>query len=151
MPRRPVADDLLGPDPDQVLELWLGPSNLTSRFPDRAALQRAWQENRAQLMEYFGSSGRRPQAFYEFEWPHGPQPSWENERSELWRRDLLSERERIALERWWRRQFDVAQNPKFMTHSGGELLEGQRARDAHYRWADLPVELRERWERRTED
>jgi hypothetical protein len=148
MPRRPVADaDLLdGLDPDQVLELWLGPCNRASRFRDRAELQRAWQENRAQLMEYFGSSGRRPAVFYELEFPD-PRPPWEHERSELWRRGLLGERERIALERWWRRQFDVAQNPKFMTHSGGELLEGQRARDAHYRWADLPVELRERWER----
>jgi hypothetical protein len=149
MPRRPIADDdLLGLSPDEVQELWLGPGpHRGSLFRDREALRAAWEENRAELMRQFGSHGRRPLAFYEFDWRHGPRPPYETERSELWRRGLLTEPECVALEREWYAEFVRCSARDFAIARPWPqgLLTGAAARRAHYRWADIPAELIKRW------
>src|SRR5262249_58222056 len=100
----------------------------------------------AVVMRLWGSQGRRPAGFYEFEW-EGSRPAYDVERSTLWRAGVLSAEEKAELEREWRREFETAQTPDFSMNTGCEILTGARARTAHYRWADVPHELVKRWEK----
>src|SRR5262249_27047878 len=67
------------------------------------------------------------------------------ERSTLWRAGVLSAEEKAELEREWRREFETVQTPDFSMNTGCEILTGARAQTAHYRWADVPAELVQRW------
>ena len=111
MPRRAVkvSDiDSCGLTLSELQELWLGAHPTTgSCFRTREELVAAWQAGRAVVMRLWGSHGRRPRGFYEFEWPGNP-PAYDVERSTLWRADALSEAERSELEAEWRREFDAA-------------------------------------------
>jgi hypothetical protein len=143
----PGAASELGPA--ELQELQLGPSpNLGSYFRDRAALHAAWLQSRAELLQHC-SPGRRPQAFYEFEW-EGDRPPYDLERSELWKRGLLTEQERLALEREWRTEWDFCHKPDFVIARSWPdgLLKGAAARAEHLKWADVPAALRRRWRRR---
>jgi hypothetical protein len=113
-------------------------------FGSRQELEDAWQRARERLMVSL-SPGRRPQAYYEFEYPD-PRPPYDLERSTLWRKDLLSADEKAVLEAEWREEFEKAQAPDFTLHDGSdEILVGDCARTAYYRWADIPRELIKRW------
>jgi len=121
----------------------LGPG-ATSVFTSREELESAWQRVRERMMASL-SPGRRPQGFYEFEFD-GRRPPYDTERSVLWRMGLLSEAEKVTLEREWRQEFQTAQAPDFTVNDGsGEILVGDCARAAHYAWADIPRELVKRW------
>jgi hypothetical protein len=100
----------------------------------------AWAAGRAVVMRLWGSHGRRPQGYYEFEFKD-PRPAYAVERSTLWRvSGVLSEAERAELESEWRREFDAAKG------------KGARERREDYEHHDIPAELIERWksERRRE-
>src|SRR5262249_17323083 len=73
-----------GLSPDRMMELWLGPGAAGSYFHSREELEQAWRENRAEVMRQWGSHGRRPAGYYEFEWD-GPRPPYAVERSTLWK------------------------------------------------------------------
>jgi len=129
----------------QLQELWLGPNPCRgSLFASREELQTAWEQNKDKVMALWGNHGRRPRAFYEFEWS-GPRPAYDVERSSLWRARVLTKAEKAELEAEWKEEFEHAQRPGFAFHTGGEIWEGERARSGHYAWADIPVELVERW------
>jgi hypothetical protein len=128
--------------PPQWQELWLGPG-AKSVFTSREELYDAWQRVRERMLTSL-SPGRRPQAFYEFEYD-GRRPPYDLERSTLWREGLLTEAEKIALERDWKAEFEKAQAPDFTLNDGHEVLRGELAQAAHYRWADIPRELARRW------
>jgi len=130
----------------QLMELWLGPGPSGSLFHSREQLVQAWQTHQDEIMRRFGRSGRRPAAFYEFVWD-GPRPSYYTEKSVLWRAGVLSEEERIEVETEWAMEFERTFKPDFFFHDGREVLHGVAARRAHYRWADIPDELIEAWER----
>ena len=130
-----VAD---GPSLTQLQELRLGPGD-KSAFASRQELESAWLWARERLMASL-ASGRRPQAYYEFEFD-GPRPRYDEERSTLWRMNLLTAEERDELEADWRADFERAQKADFFHHTGAEVLYGVRARRAHYVWADIPQEL----------
>jgi hypothetical protein len=127
-------------------ELQFGPSPyLGSVFASREELVDAWQRARERLMA-MSNPGRRPAAFYEIEHP-GVRRSYDTERSDLWRKGLLTAEETVTLEREWKAEFAKAQADNFLVNDGsGELLRGDCARQAHYRWADIPRELIRRWE-----
>jgi hypothetical protein len=128
------------------MELWLGPSHHGSLFRSRAELQEAWLANRDRLMEQYGSHGRRPQIWWEFDGAElGLERNYDRERSTLWRAGLLGETERRELEDDWRREFERAQQPNFTTHARTGMLKGAEARAAHLAWADVPAELVEAW------
>ena len=133
--------------PGEKMELIYGPSPaMGSCFDSREALQAAWMAVRDELLGR-ANPGRRPQAFYEFEWD-GPRPAYAVERSTLWRAGVLTEAERVELEREWKMEFEAAQAPDFTLNDGSsELLVGDCARAAHYRWADIPDKLVRRWEK----
>jgi hypothetical protein len=97
-----------GPDPaSEAMELILGPSlMLGSLFATREELRAAWERHREALLQQ-SSPGRRPAGYYEFEWPHGPRPRYDVERSTLWRSGLLSDEEKAGLEHEWRREFEA--------------------------------------------
>ena len=141
---RAIAGEL---GPGQKMELIYGPSpTMGSYFDSREALQAAWMAVRDELLGR-ANPGRRPQAFYEFEWD-GPRPAYAVERSTLWRAGVLTEAERVELEREWKMEFEAAQAPDFTLNDGSsELLVGDCARAAHYRWADIPDKLVRRWEK----
>jgi hypothetical protein len=129
----------------ELQELWLGPnSSQGSLFHDRQELESAWAQGRAVVMRLWGSHGRRPAGFYEFEYA-GRRPPYDLERSTLWREGLLTAEERAELEREWEVEFAAAQTPNFMLNTGHEILKDDEARAAHYRWADIPHELVKRW------
>ena len=138
---RAIADD--GLTLTQMQELRLGPG-ATSVFTSREELEDAWQRVRERMLMSL-APGRRPQAYYEFEYA-GSRPPYDTERSVLWRKDLLTADEKATLEREWKAEFQTAQAPDFTLSDGsGELLKGDYARAAHYAWADIPRELVKRW------
>src|SRR5262245_1553563 len=128
----------------ELQELWLGTSHDGSLFGSREELRAAWEKNRDLMMRLWGRGGRRPAAYYEFEWS-GVRPAYDLERSTLWRAGLLTAEEKAALEREWRAEFEKAQAADFTLNDGRGLLKGNRARRAHYAWADIPAELIEAW------
>ena len=120
----------------------MGPSD-KSVFTSREELKNAWERARERMMASL-SPGRRPQGYYEFEYP-GVRPPYDLERSSLWREGLLTAEEKTALEREWRREFETAQAPDFSVSTGDGILHGELARIAHYQGADIPYELAKRW------
>jgi hypothetical protein len=95
-------------------------------------------------MRLWARDARRPFAWWQLETDLG-YPGRDRERSALWRANQLAPDEKVALEREWRREFDAAQAPDFSVHDGVEVLSGDRARHAHYAWADIPEELVAAW------
>lgn len=126
---RAITGDL---SPSEAMELWLGPGHNGSHFDSREALQAAWETNRDELMARWGSHGRRPAAFYEFEFD-GVRPSYATERSTLWRIGLLSAEERSELEAEWAQAFAQARGMD------------ARERREHYEHHDIPSELVTAW------
>jgi hypothetical protein len=116
-----------------VMELWLGPNPSGSCFNSREELVEAWRANRGEVMAQWGSNGRRPAGFYEFEW-EGARPPYAIERSTLYERGLLGIDETAQLEAEWRHGFDQAQK-----------LSTDAERERQYREIDLPASLRRRW------
>jgi hypothetical protein len=127
----------------QWWELRLGPGT-TSVFSSREELKDAWQRARERMLASM-APGRRPQAYYEFEYATGHRPSYDLERSTLWRKNLLTADEKIALETEWKLEFQRAQALDFTLNDGDGLLKGGCARTAHYAWADIPPALVKRW------
>jgi hypothetical protein len=118
----------------QMQELWLGPNPFQgSLFSSREELRAAWEKNRTEVMRLWGSHGRRPLGWYEFDAGDLERPPYDRERSTLWRAGVLSEAERTELEGEWRREFDAARGM------------GARARCEHFEHHDIPNELVEAW------
>jgi len=134
-----------GLSPAQSMELIYGPSPAVgSYFSSREELLAGWQQAREHLLER-SNPGRRPAAFYEFEWD-GPRPAYDVERSVLWRSGALGEAERSELEAEWKAAFQEAQAADFTVNGGpGMLLKGDCARAAHYAHHDIPNTLVRRW------
>jgi hypothetical protein len=131
----------------QKMELIYGPNpSQGSLFNSREELVQAWTACRDELLER-ANPGRRPCAYYEFEFD-GNRPPYDLERSTLWRKNLLRVDERVELEREWKAEFETAQAPDFTLNDGsGELLKGDCARAEYYRHHDIPRELVKRWEK----
>jgi hypothetical protein len=131
----------------QEMELWLGASDSGSSFADEMQRRTAWFRHRGRLMGYWGCHGKRPQAWWLYEAPvelYYPGPDYE--RSTLFEFGLLAETERAELLANWRREFNRANAPGFFYCAGaGKFLDGEEARAAHYRWADIPDTLVEEW------
>jgi hypothetical protein len=138
--------DLRGLDPAELMELTIGPGQMGSVFRTHAEVRSAWEMARDELLQR-ARPGRRPAAWWVFDAGDLQYPSYDLERSTLWRAGVLSEAERAALETEWREEFDRAQAPDFMIARAWpeDLLEGPAARDAHCAWADIPAELVEAW------
>jgi hypothetical protein len=129
------------------MELWLGPScRMGSEFPTREAAAAAWAAHGERLVQLFGSPGRRPMAWWEFAAPF-PYPGFAIEKSTLYRSGLLPEEEKAKLEQYWRDAFEFAHRREFFIARpfGQNSLNGEEARRLHYRWADIPANLVERW------
>jgi hypothetical protein len=128
-----------GAQPSRLLvleELWLGPNpNTGSIFRSREELAAAWAQHRAEVMARWGSNGRRPQGWYEFEAPPDLERVYARERSMLYGRGLLGIDEAARLEDEWRQGFDEAQT-RFSTDA---------ERERYYQEIDLPESLRKRW------
>jgi hypothetical protein len=122
---------------DEGLELWLGPSHHGSHFASREDLRLAWVANRDQVMADHGQIGRRPLAWWQFEAGDLKYPGYDLERSVLYEASLLGESECAELEAEWREQFLKAHQPGFWLHTGKQILNGTKARRAHYQWADI--------------
>src|SRR5262245_15410543 len=129
-----------GTAPDRsaiLMELWLGPnSNEGSLFRNREELRAAWKQFGPEVMSEWGSNGRRPAAWYEFEAPPDLHDDYDRERSQLYDRGLLGIDEAARVEADWRAEFDRAQT-RFRT-------DAERRR--FYREIDLPDSLRKQWE-----
>jgi len=134
VPRAPVKSDIdaCGLTLSELQELWLGPGPGGSCFHSREELVAAWAAGRAVVMRLWGSHGRRPQGYYEFEW-EGPRPAYAVERSSLWRAGALSEAERAELEAEWAQAFDSARG------------KSARERREHFEHHDVPDELIREW------
>jgi hypothetical protein len=133
--------------PTQEMELWLGASDSGSSFASEEERSAAWFRHRDRLMQLWARDGKRPVAWWQHESPAGlyyPGPDFE--RSTLYEWGLLAEGERAELLAYWRREFQKAQQPNFTHCAGaGQFLEGEAARAAHFRWADIPPALVEAW------
>jgi hypothetical protein len=129
------------------MELWLGPSPyLSPAFDSDEQRRESWFRHRNQLMEQFGSRGRRPVAWWRYEAGELCYPGYDRERSTLYEAGLLGEGERAELLAYWREQFDRAGAPGFFLCEGpGRFLHGDAARRAHCRWADIPPALVAAW------
>ena len=119
----------------ELQELWLGAHPTTgSCFCSREELVAAWAAGRAVVMRLWGSHGRRPMAWWEFEAGDLRYPGYDHEKSVLYTAGVLSEAERAELEVAWREAFDRAR--------GKSAKERREA----YEFADIPVELIEKWQ-----
>src|SRR6516162_9988417 len=130
VPRRAaeVSDiDACGLTFSELQELWLGAHPTTgSHFRSREELVAAWEAGRAVVMRLWGSHGRRPMAWWEFDAGDLKHPGYDRERSTLWRAGVLTAAERAELELGWRREFDAA------------WKKDARARHEHHEWAGIP-------------
>jgi hypothetical protein len=126
--------DSCGLSLSELEELWLGPNPTGSCFRTREELVAAWEAGRAVVMRLWGSDGRRPQAWWEFEADGLKHPGYYREKSTLWRTPgVLTEEERIQVETEWRADFDAA------------LAMDASERREHLELRDVPVELVKRW------
>jgi hypothetical protein len=83
---------------DVLLELWLGAHpDRGSVFETREQLQAAWVRHRDEVMRLWGTRGRRPMGFYEFELCED-HPGYDAEPRFLYERGLLSPDERTQYE-----------------------------------------------------
>ena len=138
--------DACGLTLSELQELWLGAHPTTgSHFRSREDLVAAWEAGRAVVMRLWGSHGRRPMGWWEFDAGDLKHPGYDRERSVLWRAGVLSAVECAELEHQWEVEFTRAQSPGFTMNTGGEILKGDCARTAHYQWADIPRELIRKW------
>jgi hypothetical protein len=131
----------------ELQELWLGANPTTgSCFRTREELVAAWTAGRAVVMRLWGSGGRRPKGWWEFDAGDLRHPGFNHERSVLWRANKLSPGEKEGLEAEWKMEFKRAQAPDFSINDGsGEMLRGDCARAAHYAHHDIPRELVRKW------
>jgi hypothetical protein len=132
----------------QKMELQYGPNPTQgSLFSSREQLESAWAACRDELLAR-ANPGHRPAIWWELE-ASGLRLQWPgyfNERSYLYKANVLSEAERAELEHEWKVEFAKAQAPGFMVSvSDSQILKGAAARAAHYRWADIPSTLIEQW------
>ena len=138
VPRRAaeVSDiDACGLTFSELQELWLGAHPTTgSCFRSREELVAAWAAGRGVVMRLWGSHGRRPMAWWEFEAGDLAHPGYFRERSTLWRAGVLTEAERVEVEHAWRVEFDAARGM------------GARERREHYEHHDIPDELIDQWQ-----
>jgi len=130
---------------DEAQEFWLGPGAQGSVFGSREELLAAWARGREYVLRVWARDARRPFAWWQLE-TDLPYPGRDLERSVLWRANQLAPDEKVTLEHEWAREFAQAQAPDFSLHDGNEVLSGDRARRAHYCWADIPDELITAWE-----
>jgi hypothetical protein len=132
---------------EQEMELWLGAPDGGSSFASEEERSAAWFRHRDRLMQLWARDGKRPVAWWQHESPaelYYPGPDFE--RSTLYEWGLLAEGERAELLAFWRREFDRANAAGFSTTMGpGKFLEGEEAKRAHFRWADIPPALVEAW------
>jgi hypothetical protein len=121
----------------ELEELWLGVGPNGSLFRGEDELRAAWERGRAVCMRIWGSSGRRPQAWWYLEAPTlGLKwPSHDREQSYLFEHNALSEAECEQLLAGWRKDFEDAC-----------LLKDAVARREHLDWADVPRSLRRQWQ-----
>ena len=116
----------------ELQELWLGPGD-RSVFDSPEQLRDAWDRGRDVVMRLWGSHGRRPMAWWNFEAGDLEHPGYFRERSVLWRAGVLSQQERTELEHQWKVEFDAARGMD------------ARARREHLKHHDVPDELVEAW------
>jgi hypothetical protein len=88
------GDNALG----RMQELWLGPGPAGSLFCSREELQAAWAQYRGEVMRLWGSHGRRPMAWWEFDAGDLQYPGYDREKSYLYEAGVLSEAERAEVE-----------------------------------------------------
>jgi hypothetical protein len=133
--------------PLQEMELWLGPSHHGSTFASEEEGARLWAAHRERLLSWWGTDGRRPQAWWRYDAPNIPYPGYARERSTLYEHGLLGEAEARALVADWKVEFERASQPDFFFTAGpGEILHGEAARQKHFAWADIPSALVQQWE-----
>ena len=135
VPRRggKVSDiDACGLTYTELMELWLGPNPTGSCFCSREELVAAWAAGRAVVMRLWGSDGRRPMAWWQFD-TELRYPGHCREKSFLWQHGILGPEERLEVEAGWRQAFDEARRM------------GARERREHYEHHDIPDELIQAW------
>ena len=118
----------------ELQELWLGSHPTTgSCFRTREELVAAWVAGRAVVMRLWGSCGRRPMGWWQFDAGDLEYPGYYCEKSFLWQHGILGPEERLAVEAEWQRDFNAARGMS------------ARERRAHYEHCDIPSELIEKW------
>src|SRR5215813_1628825 len=133
-----------------MMELWLGPSHNGSAFESDEHRRAMWFRHRDRVMRQWAKGGRRPVGWWLYEAPEKGlrYPSDKYERSVLWEAGLLSETERVDLEREWRREWDRCwEDEQHFFHCAGpdKIYNGDEARVRHLVWADVPPALVEKW------
>jgi len=145
--QRPVVVNTAAITPLQEMELWLGASHHGSSFASEEERRRIWEAHRERLIRWWGTDGRRPQAWWRYDAPNIPYPGYARERSLLYEHGLLGEAEARALVADWKVEFERASQPDFFFIAGpGEIYQGAVARQKHFAWADIPSALVQQWE-----
>jgi hypothetical protein len=128
----------------EEMTLVYGPDPRWDAFRTEAECADAWIRNRDRILAGYHHA-RRPWAWWHYE-AGDRYPGYDREQSTLFEANLLGPQERAELECWWHEQFLRAWNPQFFHCNGpGRILEGEPARKAHFKWADIPARLVKRW------
>jgi hypothetical protein len=114
----------------------------------------AWFAHRDELLRHC-RGGKRPSGWWDYECPIPYPRDRDYAEAALYEAELLTEGEVAELTAHWRKEFERAQDPRFMHCIGhakpgdtfATWLKGAAARRAHYRWAGIPRDLLKRWMR----
>jgi hypothetical protein len=95
--------------------MWMGPFEPgKSVFPTEAEARACWMRNRDFMLERYGSDGKRPFYWWQFEAETAGikfkfPGDWDRQEQLLYQAGVLSEQEREQLTTHWRKLFDEAQ------------------------------------------
>ena len=114
-------------------------------WEDRPVSLERWERHREHLLAS-AHPGTRPEEWWAYESPEPQRWSYRPEGTaeclQLYEMGEMTEEEVRALMPFWREHWERAQKHPYH-HTGGELLTGDAAREAIYRWAGIPKPLME--------
>ena len=130
----------------ELQELWLGAHPTTgSHFRSREELVAAWEAGRAVVMRLWGSHGRRPMAWWEFDAGDLKHPGYDRERSTLWRPACSPNRSAPSSRPSGGGSSSTRTGPISSSAPAARFFMATPPVQAHLAWADVPIELAQRW------
>jgi hypothetical protein len=116
-------------------------------WEDRPVSFERWERHRERIMAH-GHAGYRPEEWWAYESPDPRRDRDERQCLQLYQMGELSPEEIEELIPEWRQNYEWSQHKSFFYPLGpGNFLHGARARRALYRWAGIPAEILEQWDR----
>jgi hypothetical protein len=150
--RTPLQRTGLALNHEQEMSLRYGELASHFAFASEEERREVWFYHRDRLLQHC-SGGQRPAGWWDYECPIRRPRDRDYEEAALLEAGLLTEDEVTELTSRWRQHFERAQQPGFVFCVGfakpgdtvATWLEGEAAREAHYRWSGIPKAFVREW------